>query len=156
MHLEEFSLRTSVSTAWLCWLLIVLTMGVVDLVQSAVIVDFTKFDKDPGQEGLNMLIIVMTIYALMPILVRTIDNVIFRWFVVAAAVFFTMFFIAHEVSHLIIGDMPWGIRHSLDLAHHAIGIWMTIIAGKWAHYPAKNAAQSQREVGQNHEQPELT
>lgn len=141
MQLQEFNLRTSVAQAWVCWLLLVLTMGVIDLVQSAIILDFAKFDNDPGQEGLHMLIIVMTFYAVMPILVRTIDFVIFRWFVVGAASFFTLFFIAHEVSHLIIGDMPWGIRHALDLAHHFIGVWLIITAGRWARFPAKQAAQ---------------
>lgn len=129
---EKFvNARTLVAQGWTMMFLIFLAMFVADLTKSAVFQDFSKWSEDPGYGGLMILLGIMSIYAFMPMLVLSISAKWFRGTVVGITVFFTLFFIAHQLTHLTAGDKPFGMIHILDFTHHILGIWVTIAAVLW-------------------------
>jgi len=75
------------------------------------------------------------IYVFVPMFVLIVSARWFRSVVVGVTVLMTLFFVAHEISHLLSGDKPFGIRHILDFSHHILGVWVTIAATKWALLP---------------------
>ncbi|WP_265706905.1 TubC N-terminal docking domain-related protein [Verminephrobacter aporrectodeae] len=65
-----------------------------------------------------------------------------RWFrcvIAGVTIMATLFFVAHEIAHLLTGDMPFGMRHALDFSHHLLGIWVTTAAIQWARIDAPAA-----------------
>lgn len=105
---------------------------VLDLTKCTVIGDFSAWGAHLGMKGLKFVTTVMAIYAIMPMLVKTIADQWFRYFVIGVSVFMTLFVAAHEVSHLLKGDKPWGIAHALDVTHHILGVWVIFAASIWA------------------------
>jgi len=112
--------------------IVFLAMSTLELTKSAVAGDFSNFIKDPGTEGLKFLIVIMVIYILMPMLVRSIAAHWFRWAVVGITVLFTLLWIAHQVHHLVEGDKLFDILQAIDFFHHVLGAWVTVAAVKWA------------------------
>jgi len=103
-----------------------------DVVRCIVVGDFTRWAKHLGLGGLDVIAVVMAIYALMPLLVRTISDQWFRFVTVGVTIFMTLFVLAHEASHLVAGDKPFGIQHALDITHHVLGISTAVAASLWA------------------------
>jgi hypothetical protein len=123
--------RDLTAQGWILMFIIFLAMFVVDLTHSAILQDFTKWQKDPGSAGLSILIIIMAIYALMPMLIKSIQAKWFRRTVIGVTVFFTLFFVAHQITHLLAGDKPFGVMHVLDFSHHVLGVWVIVVATLW-------------------------
>lgn len=123
--------RDLTAHGWTMMFIIFLAMFVVDLTHSAILQDFTKWQKDPGSSGLGILIIIMAIYASMPMLIKSIQAKWFRQTVIGVTVFFTLFFVAHQITHLLAGDKPFGVMHILDFSHHVLGVWVVVVATLW-------------------------
>jgi len=130
--------RAIVAQGWTMMFIIFIAMFVMGLVKSAINEDFSYYQTDPGYQGLAVLTVVMGIYALMPMLVKTFEG---RWLGLLSAglgVFFTMFFIAHQLAHLIEGDKPFSILHLLDIAHHILGVWVVTASVLWVKQTKKD------------------
>lgn len=125
-------LRQSIAIGWIVLLQLVIVMFIVSILRGAIANDFTGFAKDPGQLGTNIMIVVFTIYALVPALVRTFEWRAFRWFVVAISIFFFLFFIAHQLTHMYVDNTQLNLYHTLDFAHHAVMLWIIVCSIQWA------------------------
>jgi len=125
-------LRSRIAQGWTAMFFMVICGFLSDLIKSAVTADFTKWDRDPGPIGLNIVSCVMAIYIFMPVLIRAVKAQWFRWLVVTLTVFFSLFFVAHQVAHALSGTRPFDIVHVFDFGHHILGIWVTVLAVRWA------------------------
>ena len=142
MQNNQTDLRSTVAQGWSMMLMAFILILFCNLMKSAIHGDFHGWIKDPGMGGLPILVSVMVIYIFMPMLVRTISAQWFRWVVVALAVFFTMFFVAHQLSHVLAGDREFDIIQALDFTHHTLGIWVVVLASKWARQGAVERMQA--------------
>jgi hypothetical protein len=126
------ALRHSITIGWICALQLVVIMFLVSLVRAAIANDFRPFGRDPGNLGLDIMIVIFAIYAVIPMLLRLFDGPVFRWFMVGVAVFFFLMFIAHQLTHMMVDHMPLNIYHTLDFAHHAVLLWVSVCSVRWA------------------------
>ncbi|MES2674926.1 MAG: hypothetical protein V4660_11855 [Pseudomonadota bacterium] len=124
--------RQSVIVGWIMLLQVVLVMFIISILRGAVKNDFSGFAKDPGIGGTNIMIIVFAIYAILPVLLRAMDYIFLRWFTFAISIFFLLFFIAHQLTHMIVDNMPLNLYHVLDFTHHGIILWVIVCSFKWA------------------------
>lgn len=136
---KQETMRQSVIVGWINLLQLVVVMFVISLIKSAIENDFTPFGRDPGIQGMNIMIVVFTIYALIPVLVRMFSATPFRWFIVGISIFFLLFFIAHQITHLAVDKMPLTLYSLLDFAHHLMMLWVIVCAIRWARIPATEA-----------------
>jgi len=104
---------------------------VMDLVRITVMNNATQWADHLGMQGLKFIHVVMAISVLIPMLIRTFSAHWFRYAVVGVTALMTLFVGAHEVSHLIAADKPFGVLHALDLVHHVLGIWVIVAAVMW-------------------------
>ncbi|RZI42233.1 hypothetical protein EGT07_13510 [Herbaspirillum sp. HC18] len=139
MQDREFKLRAIVVLGWSMMFMVLLAMFVTDLARSAIAENFSDWAQDMSYGGLLVMLVVMSFYVFMPMLVLTVGARWFRFFVVGITALMTLFFIAHEIAHLLAGDMPFGVRHVLDFSHHILGVWVTAAAMMWARMPVKDA-----------------
>ena len=65
-----------------------------------------------------------------PSAIKTFENRKFRWFVFGLTCLYTLFFIGHQVNHLLSAE---GIdfHFFIDIAHHILGIWAIMFSYKW-------------------------
>lgn len=84
-----------------------------------------------GMAGIQLVLVLSSLYALMPMLVRSFDARWFRWVVVGLSVLVSLFMVAHEISHWRT-DRPFGVLHALDITHHVLGAWVTVLSVRWA------------------------
>ncbi|MEJ2418821.1 MAG: hypothetical protein P8Y45_18195 [Exilibacterium sp.] len=143
MRTVEERYRLLITIGWICLLQIVILMFLVYLMRSAVDNDFLSWSKDPGEFGLDMMYIVFTIYIFIPILTQIFSAKIFRWFLVLIGILFFLFFVAHQLSHMIIDNTSLSLVHLLDFAHHFLSLWVIVISIRWARLPGSvNEAQN--------------
>lgn len=131
MNERERKYADLASTGWVMMFLIFLAMFVIDLTKSAIAIDFAKWSHDPGNGGLKVLIIVMLFYAFMPVLIKMTNARWFKFVAIGLAVFFTLFFIAHQLTHIVAGDKPTGLMSLLDIAHHILGVIVIYASIGW-------------------------
>ena len=124
--------RAMVAQGWTLMFMVFVSNLVIDLIKNAVRGDGTQWAQHLGMPGVQLLLVVMAIYALMPMLVRSLSAQWFRFAVVGLTVFMGLFVGAHEISHLNPNDKPFGIFHTLDLTHHVLVIWVTVAAVRWS------------------------
>jgi hypothetical protein len=124
--------RRSVFIGWIVLLQAVVVMYVVTFLRAMIDNDFTDFIRHPGHGGANLMIVVMTIYLFIPVLVKIADWVIFRWVIFGVSIFFFLFFVAHQLTHMIMDGIPLNMAHLVDFAHHIIALWVIYSAFKWA------------------------
>ena len=129
---QQEKYRQSIIVGWIMLLQIVLVMFIISLLRGAIKNDFSGFAKDPGELGTNIMIIVFAIYAIIPVMVRICSAIFIRWFTFGISIFFLLFFIAHQLTHMIVDNMPLNIYHVLDFTHHAIILWVIVCSYKWA------------------------
>ena len=125
-------LRSRIAQGWTALLFCVLSGFLVDLIKSAVHNDFSKWANDPGPVGLGLVSVVIGIYIVMPMLVRSVQAPWFRWLLVAVTAFFGLFFVAHQVAHALTGTRPFDVVHLFDFAHHALVLWVLVLTSRWA------------------------
>lgn len=131
MSSKQEYLRQTLIVGWIALINLVVVMFIVSIYRGAIANDFSGFTKDPGTLGMDIMIVVFTIYALIPVLVRWTDWVPVRWFMVLASCFFFLFFIAHQLTHMIIDGTRLSLYHVLDFAHHFLMLWMIVCSIRW-------------------------
>lgn len=124
-------LRQTLIVGWIALLNLVVVMFIVSIYRGAIADDFSGFGKDPGTLGMDIMIVVFAIYALIPVLVRCTDRVPLRWFMVLTSCFFFLFFIAHQLTHMIVDGTRLNLYHVLDFAHHFLMLWMIVCSIRW-------------------------
>jgi uncharacterized membrane protein len=68
----------------------------------------------------------------MPLLVKMIDALIFRWFIFGLSIFFFLFFIAHQLNHAITDGIPLKLDHMFDFLHHVVMLFVIFLTFFWA------------------------
>jgi hypothetical protein len=128
------SLRSIVAQGWTLMFVVFVANLVIDLVKNTVggAVVQTRWAGHLNMGGVQFILVIMALYALMPMLVRAVSAPWFRWAVVGLTVFMALFVAAHEVSHLSPVDKPFGLFHALDITHHLLAIGVTVAAIGWA------------------------
>lgn len=142
MQLKEERLCAQIGFGWLILLLLLLSMLVCMILDSAISGNFTPLAKDPGALGLKHLVVVMALYALFPVLTYLIQGSgmrKLRWVIVTFSILFLLYFLAHHAGHWIRGERPNFISHILDIAHHLAALWLIVSSVKWARFPASNS-----------------
>lgn len=130
--MNEARWRSLVAQGWTTMLLIFVSNMVMDIVRASVERKLVNWSDHLGPQGIQVVLVVLTIYAVMPLLVRAISG---RPFIVVAVMltfFMGLFVAAHEVSHLTTTrDKPFGILHILDLLHHAVAAFVMYAGIRW-------------------------
>lgn len=130
-------LRNRIALGWISMLFCAFGGFLADLIKSAVYNDFSKWATDPGPVGMQIVSTVIVIYIAMPLVIRSVSAVWFRWTLVGLTVFFALFFVAHQVAHAVSGTRPFDIVHVFDFAHHVIAIWQIVLTARWARAEAE-------------------
>ena len=134
---ENFPIR--ISMGWVLMLLILTMVLIVMIMHSIVVVgNFNDLQKDPGRYGMNLIISVLGFYAVMPLFIYIAEKTrirALRWMMVVFASIFLLFFALHHLSHWQFGDRPDVFSHILEMAHHAIAIWVIYLSVRWARAP---------------------
>lgn len=125
-------LRSRIAQGWNAMLLSFLCIFLSDLVKSAITNDFAKWANDPGPIGLKIVCVVLTVYIMMPMMIRNVRAPWFRWVATGQATLIGFFVLAHQVAHAVSHTRPFDITHIFDFAHHALAIWVVILTARWA------------------------
>lgn len=137
--MREESLRTQIALGWTINLVILCMMFIFMIVQSALANNaFHALHRDPGSEGMRMLVYMVPYYALMPLYVFWASGLrwrVLRWIAVASAGLGCAYFMLHHLSHWVLGERPDFNSSVLDLTLHVVGLWVLIKSVKWAKLP---------------------
>ncbi|WP_169315425.1 hypothetical protein [Verminephrobacter aporrectodeae] len=139
MNDREKTLRAVVVLGWVQMCMVMVAMFIIDLSRSAIGEDFSNWAGDMSYGGLLVMTGVFTLYFFMPMFALVVRARWFRCVIAGVTIMATLFFVAHEIAHLLTGDMPFGMRHALDFSHHLLGIWVTTAAIQWARIDAPAA-----------------
>jgi hypothetical protein len=135
----ENKYQNIVVQGWVAMLFLLLTMFITDIVELAMKGDYTStsafLSKDPGMDGLWFLAFLICFNVLVQMAIRTISCLKFRWLTLALTISYGLFFLAHQVIHLLNGE-GYDIHFVIDVTHHIIAIWATCGAYKWLKEPA--------------------
>ena len=127
--------RAITAQAWAGMLFLLLTMFIADLVRLSIEGEFAALTRalaaDPGRTGLWILVLLICANTLIQVAIRTFQSPAFRWFLFAASVLYTAFFVAHQIAH-VAGGESFGLHTFLDLTHHALGFWACWASWQWA------------------------
>ena len=145
-------MRGIVAQGWTAMFIVSLGNLVMDMIRTAAEGSQARWVEHFGPQGVQFVLIVLSVYAVMPMLVRTLSARWFRGVVVGVTALMTLFVGAHEVVHVAANDKPFGVIHALDITHHILGVWTLVAAIMWARQPdyvqssaANRAAGSQKE-----------
>lgn len=126
--------RQTLSAAWSGMLAVLITMLLLDPIQHAMNGRYAELSqslkKDPGELGLTLLIGMLCFNALIQVGIQLFSNHAWRVFVLIASMTYGLFFLIHQVVHLIGGE-TFGLHTVLDLTHHILAIASVLTAWKW-------------------------
>ncbi len=136
MHKAE-QFRSLVAQGWTMMCIVFVSNLLVDLIKNSVAGPALQvpWAEHLSMGGIQFILVIISIYAIMPVLIRTLSATWFRWTVVGLTVAMGLFVAAHEISHLTALTKPWGLFHALDITHHILVVWVTIGATLWARQP---------------------
>ncbi len=127
--------RSIVAQSWAGMLAVLLTMFIADIVRLAMLGQYTElsnsFMTDPGILGLWVLTILICINTLVQVAVHTFDGTTFRKSIFWISVFYTLFFLLHQIFHLYTGEQ-FGLHTVLDITHHVLGFWACWASHRWS------------------------
>lgn len=132
MSEKERYYQISIMFGWLVLLHVVVIMFLISLLLGAVENDFSEFNTHPGEEGVNIMIVVFMSYAVMPLLVRLLTNIICRWIFFAFSILAFLLFLSHHLTHVFVDRDPMTIFNILDFTHHAVSIFLMVLTFFWA------------------------
>lgn len=139
LTLQEERLRTQIALGSITVLLVLCWMLAFMITESALSDNsFRALQRDPGLNGLSMIVYIVPYYALMPIYVycvRGFRSRIFRWIAVGMAGLGIVFWLLHHLSHWQFGQRPTFSSHVVDLSLHVVGLWVLISSIRWAKLP---------------------
>jgi hypothetical protein len=127
--------RAITAQAWAGMLALLLMMFIADLLRFSMQGEYREMAEalavDPGPSGLRVLVVMVCFNTLLQLAVHTFDAPLFRKAVFWAGVLYTVFFLLHQVVHLIGGE-ALGVHTVLDLTHHVLGTWACWASWRWS------------------------
>jgi hypothetical protein len=137
MNHEESKYQSILLQGWVGMLFLLLTMFITDIVEQAIKGSFESFSafmaKDPGFVGLWFLACLICANVLAQMAIRVIHKKQCRWIAFYTTLIYTLFFLTHQVVHLIAGE-GFDIHFIIDITHNILGFWASWAAFKWATY----------------------
>lgn len=112
-------------------LFLLVMMFITDFAEYAMANDFSLLIGDPGINGLWVLAIMACINVLTGLFLLVFENRTSRWVFFGIIAAYTMFFVIHQLEHLINGA-GIDIHFFFDVTHHTLGITASISAFRWA------------------------
>jgi len=128
-------MRKIVAQAWTSMLVVYVGSNVMDQIRISVAGSQAEWAEHRNIHSVELVLVMMSLYAVMPVLVRTLSARWFRGAVIGVTALMTLFVGAHEISHLSASDKPFGLLHALDMTHHLLGIWALVAAVIWFRQP---------------------
>ncbi|PCK04415.1 MAG: hypothetical protein COA42_19225 [Alteromonadaceae bacterium] len=132
MNSKEDFYRNILIIGWIQLLQIVVVMFIVSILIAGVDNDFSGFAKDPGMLGVDVMVVVFAIYAILPLVLKGFGSVYIRWANFGLTIFFFLFFLVHQLSHLFVDNIPLSWYHLLDFVHHIVILAMVWVSFLWA------------------------
>ena len=105
-------MRGIVAQGWTAMFIVSLGNLVMDMIRTAAEGSQARWVEHFGPQGVQFVLIVLSVYAVMPMLVRTLSARWFRGVVVGVTALMTLFVGAHEVVHVAANDKPFGVIHA--------------------------------------------
>ena len=123
-------LRAAIAQCWNTQCLLLLALGLLALMSSAIKDDFGRFFDDPGQSGWQLFCFVLPVYAVMPWLVRLTAHRAFRQANAVLLLLTALAPIGHQAKHLGQGQMP-DLSVVVELAMLLCGLAGTWLGLRW-------------------------
>lgn len=134
------SLPARIAQGWTCMLAAYALLFLMALVRDAVANDFSRWASDPGPIGVRASSILLTLYVVMPMLVRHVDARWFRWLATGLAGFCGLAILAHQLGHALTDSRPFDVLQVFDFTHHALALWVVVLTARWARQAAAQPA----------------
>lgn len=130
MHTKEYQQQKQmiVASGWMVLLVLKLVLLVSQLLQAAIGNDFSALAQQPGPQGLIGISVMLCVHAQMSVLTRLIGKTWFRWLNVGLLALVTLFMLAHQQQSP--GESQ--AATIISVAHHVIGVIITVQAVLWA------------------------
>lgn len=132
MNNDHKALGSIVAQGWILMFLVLICIFLTEFATNVIQDNLAIFKSREGEKALKVLVLLMMLHAFVPMLICTFDAPWFRWTVVGITGVLTVIMVAHEIVDLVIGARAFGVLHLLDFAHHSLGIWVSVIAIRWA------------------------
>lgn len=144
MQPREESLRHRIALGWMLMCL-VQTLMLVHTIAFSILENnnFKMLRFDPGLEGLQWIMLGLSVYLLMPVYVHLVHGFksrAWRWFAVALICAGFSFMLLHHMAHWYFGQRPGVLSHVLDITIHLIGVWVIVSSVRWAKFPRSSEA----------------
>lgn len=122
--------RATIAQGYGAMFLLLLMMLATDLVELGMRGDFAGLATDPGTAGLWVLVVIACLNVLGQLSARHVQGRA-RWALFALTLAYTLFFMGHQLDHLLAGA-GLDMHFLLDLAHHGTGVVATLAAWRLA------------------------
>jgi hypothetical protein len=142
---EEGRLQNILVQGWTGMMFVFLMMIVTDIYLYGTVGKLEEFAQDLGDYA--PLLQLFCFNVLMQISIRIFYARYFRWFVFMASTFYFMFFVWHQIFHILRGEPPISLHTYLDLSHHVIGGCTVIFAYKWAKHSGETESYDPEQIG---------
>jgi hypothetical protein len=137
MSAEPINFRAVISSAWAGMLAILLAMLLVDPLRHAMAGTYTELSDtlrhDPGVAGLRVLLVMLALNTLVQVAVHVFSSRRWRGILLGLSVLYTLFFLAHQIVHLLGGE-EFGLHTLLDVTHHLLGCTACWAAWRWRQF----------------------
>jgi hypothetical protein len=134
MSNTSINYRTVISTAWAGMLAVLLAMLMIDTLRYAMAGAYQELTAvlahDPGAMGLQVLVAMLCLNTLVQVLVHIASSKPWRAALFVLTVLYTLFFLAHQIVHLAMGE-TLGLHTLLDVTHHLLGVLGCWGCWKW-------------------------
>lgn len=132
MDRAVFSNRAFIVQGWTLLFLLFLSIFFFELAVCVIDGDLSMFRTEAAQRTLRLTVGLLMLHAFVPMLVCVLDGKWLRWSVFGITVVLTVVLIGHQIAHLLAGEKPFGVFQLLDVFHHLLGAWVSVVAWRWA------------------------
>jgi hypothetical protein len=122
-----------IAQGWILMFLIFVCTLMMEFLYAVIGNDLTIFTSQEGATGLKVMTLLMLLHAFVPMLVVTFQQRWLRWAVAILTMIFGLLMLGHELFHIfVLENRAFGLRDALDISHHCLAIWVSLIAVSWA------------------------
>lgn len=126
--------KQTLTSAWSGMMAVLIIMLLLDPIQHAMSGRYAELSAalkhDPGELGLNILIGMLCFNVLTQVGIQLFSNYAWRTFVLIASITYGLFFLIHQVVH-VLGGEDLGLHTLLDLTHHLLALASVLAAWNW-------------------------
>jgi len=129
-------LRNVIAQGWTLMFIVFLANITIEIVKSMLNIDASKWSEHLSAGSVQLILVLMAIYAVVPMLIHTISKRWFRYVSLALAVVITLLHVGiHHMAHGTAdpekASQAISFPHVLHLSHHILGIWVIIVSIMW-------------------------